>query len=294
MDEDYLNLIYKYYNNKNSNKKCKNCISTKTFKEKNNKIIYSCGDSTDRKCGIQLDIDLPEFINYNHIHEITKFINEKINSKVLSNYIDIPIDDYSEEVKNINNIDKLYNKQNNIISKKEIMNDILLKRKRLYAKLDINEPKLYAKNMKDINKYYNELIELINHITDIIITIEPKINKNLLNSTTISNSNNLKVKWTDKQITRYGYVIEIIKDDFFIFSGDNEYMIKKGKIQIINEKEYNDSINEDKLNIGDRVDWYNKSNILMSGDILDINNNNVIIRDDDNDEYVIPISKLKK
>ena len=167
MDEDYLNLIYKYYNHKNSNKKCKNCISTKTFKEKNNKIIYSCGDSTDRKCGIQLDIDLPEFINYNHIHEITKFINEKINSKVLSNYIDIPIDDYSEEVKNINNIDKLYNKQNNIISKKEIMNDILLKRKRLYAKLDINEPKLYAINMKDINKYYNELIELINHITDI-------------------------------------------------------------------------------------------------------------------------------
>ena len=86
MNQEYLQSIYNYYNEKNSNKQCKSCKSDKTFKETNNKIIFSCGDDGNKLCGIQLDIDIPEYVDVHHINNIKQYVNEQINSDTLSNY----------------------------------------------------------------------------------------------------------------------------------------------------------------------------------------------------------------
>jgi len=293
MDQDYLNIIYKYYNEKNSNKKCKGCKSEKIFEELNDRIIYSCGDSDDKNCGIQLDIELPEYYNYHNLGYLKRYINEKINTKILSKYIDIPIDDNKSEREYIRKINKLFDEQNNMISKEELINDIVLKRKRLYSELDINDKKKYVKKMSEINTLYKELLEIINNISDIIITIEPKILKNNITKSTINNIIDLKVKWKEKNENKYGIVNKIMKDKFFIESDDGEYILKKDKIEIISEDEYENAINNKSIiDIGDRVSWMNKSKIQMSGDLIDINKLNGIVRTDDNDEYIIPLSKF--
>ena len=87
MNQEYLQSIYNYYNEKNWS--YKSCKSVKTFKETNNKIIFSCGDDGNKLCGIQLDIDIPEYVDVQHINNIKQYVNEQINSKTLSNYIDI-------------------------------------------------------------------------------------------------------------------------------------------------------------------------------------------------------------
>jgi len=295
MDRDYLNIIYKYYNEKNSNKDCKGCKSEKIFEEKNDRIIYSCGGSNDKNCGIQLDIELPEYFNYKNLSDIKRYINEKINTKILSKYINIPIDDNKSETEYISKINKLFDGQNNMISKKELLNDIVLKRKRLYSELDINDKKKYVKKMIEINKLYKELLEIINHITDIIITIEPKILKNNITASAITNTIDLKVKWKEKNENKYGIVNKIMKDKFYIDSDVGEYILKKDKVEIISEDEYENAINNKSLNdIGDRVSWMNKSKIQMSGELIDINKLNGIVRTDDNDEYIIPLSKFIK
>ena len=295
MDQDYLNIIYKYYNEKNSNKKCKGCKSEKIFEEVNDRIIYSCGDSDDKNCGIQLDIELPEYYNYHNLGYLKRYINEKINTKILSKYIDIPIDDNKSEREYIRKINKLFDEQNNMISKEELINDIVLKRKRLYSELDINDKKKYVKKMSEINTLYKELLEIINNISDIIITIEPKILKNNITKSTINNIIDLKVKWKEKNENKYGIVNKIMKDKFFIESDDGEYILKKDKIEIISEDEYENAINNKSvIDIGDRVSWMNKSKIQMSGDLIDINKLNGIVRTDNNDEYIIPLSKFIK
>ena len=295
MDQDYLNIIYKYYNEKNSNKKCKGCKSEKIFEELNDRIIYSCGDSDDKNCGIQLDIELPEYYNYHNLGYLKRYINEKINTKILSKYIDIPIDDNKSEREYIRKINKLFDEQNNMISKEELINDIVLKRKRLYSELDINDKKKYVKKMSEINTLYKELLEIINNISDIIITIEPKILKNNITKSTINNIIDLKVKWKEKNENKYGIVNKIMKDKFFIESDDGEYILKKDKIEIISEDEYENAINNKSvIDIGDRVSWMNKSKIQMSGDLIDINKLNGIVRTDNNDEYIIPLSKFIK
>tara|TARA_X000000950_G_C13894818_1_gene652410 strand:- start:810 stop:1697 length:888 start_codon:yes stop_codon:yes gene_type:complete len=294
MNKEYLDSIYKYYNEKNSTKRCKSCDTDKIFKETNNKIIFSCGTDNSKICGIQLDIDLPEYMNYYHLNTIKDYVNEQVNSKTLSKYIDVDVNDYSNELDYIKDIERKYEQQNKMIDKKELINDIIKKRKRLYSSLDTSEPKKYVQNMKEINKLYNEMLELINSIKYIVITVPPKINNNKTKTKKSSSSIKLKVKWTQKNKTLYGIVEHIIKDKFVVKSNNTEYILKKDKLEIISDSEYLDATESDKIIIGDKVNWYTKSNTVMKGTVIDLNKTNAIVKDDDNDEYVINISKLDK
>lgn len=294
MNQEYLQSIYNYYNEKNSNKQCKSCKSNKTFKETNNKIIFSCGDDGNKLCGIQLDIDIPEYVDVNHINNIKQYVNEQINSKTLSNYIDIPSKNFSNETEYINKLEKIYKKQNNIIEKNDLYNDIIKKRKRLYSEININDPKKYVKNMKQINELYREIIEIVSNISNILIIEKPVINKDKTKQTKKSSAINIKVKWEKNKKTLYGVVEHIIKDKFVVKSGDNQYVLKRDKIEIISDSEYSDATDEHIIKIGDRVNWINKSNIQMSGLVIDINKKNAIIEDDNKDNYVLPIGSLNK
>lgn len=294
MNQEYLQSIYNYYNEKNSQKQCKSCNSNKIFKETNNKIIFSCGDDSDKVCGIQLDIDIPEYVNMDHINNIKAYVNEQINTKVLSNFIDVKLNDYSNELDYIKKLENIYKKQNNIIEKKDLYNNIISKRKRLYSEININDPKKYVKIMKQINELYRELIELVTNISSILIIDNPKINKDKTKKTKKSSAINIKVKWEKNKKTMYGVVEHIIKDKFVVKSGDNQYVLKRDKIEIITDSEYADATKDHIIKIGDRVNWMNKSNIQMSGLVIDLNKMNAIIEDDNNDNYVIPINSLNK
>ena len=294
MNQEYLQSIYNYYNEKNSNKQCKSCKSVKTFKETNNKIIFSCGDDGNKLCGIQLDIDIPEYVDVQHINNIKQYVNEQVNSKTLSNYIDISSKNFSNETEYINKLEKIYKKQNNIIEKNDLYNDIIKKRKRLYSEININDPKKYVKNMKQINELYREIIEIVSNISNILIIEKPVINKDKTKQTKKSSAINIKVKWVKNKKTLYGVVEHIIKDKFVVKSGDNQYVLKRDKIEIISDSEYSDATDEHIIKIGDRVNWINKSNIQISGLVIDINKKNAIIEDDNKDNYVLPIDSLNK
>lgn len=294
MNQEYLQSIYNYYNEKNSHKSCKSCKSDKVFQETNNKLIFSCGDNSTKLCGIQLDIDIPEYVNINHINNIREYVNEQINTKILSNYIDIPDTNFSNENEYISKLEKLYKKQNNIIEKTDLYNDIIKKRRRLYSEVNIKEPKKYVKNMKQINELYREIIEIVSNISNILIIEKPVVNRDKTKKTKQSSIMNIKVKWIKNKKTLYGVVEHIIKDKFVVKSGDNQYVLKKDKIEIITDSEYSNATNEDIIKIGDRVSWLNKSNIQMSGLIIDINKNNGIIEDDNKDNYVLPLDSLNK
>lgn len=294
MNQEYLQSIYNYFNEKHSNKKCKSCKNDKIFTESNNKIIFSCGENDSKICGIQLDIDIPNYVNINDVNMMKKLINEKINYTVLSNYIDIPIEDNSDEIEYINKIKKIYDKNNNIIDKNELYNDIIRKRKRLYSDLDTSDPKSYIKNMKEINILYREILDIINNISDILIVDKPIINKNNTNKSKKTSALKLKVKWTKNKKTMYGIVEHIIKNKFVVNSNNTQYVLKKDNLEIISDIEYEEMTRDDIINIGDRVSWLNKSNFKISGNVIDINKNNAIIEDDNKDNYVIPIDSLNK
>lgn len=294
MNQEYLQSIYNYYNEKNLHKPCKSCKSEKVFQETNNKIIFSCGDNSTKLCGIQLDIDIPEYVDINHINNIREYVNEQINTTILSNYIDIPDTNFSNENEYIRKLEKIYKKQNNIIEKTDLYNDIIKKRRRLYSEVNIKEPKKYVKNMKQINELYREIIEIVSNISNILIIEKPVVNRDQTKKTKKSSNMNIKVKWIKNKKTLYGVVEHIIKDKFVVISGDNQYVLKKDKIEIITDSEYSNAINEDIIKIGDRVSWLNKSNIQMSGLVIDINKKNGIIEDDNKDNYVLPLESLNK
>ncbi len=294
MNQEYLRSIYNYYNEKNSHKPCKSCKSDKVFKETNNKLIFSCGDDNTKLCGIQLDIDIPEYVNINHMNDIKEYVNEQINTKSLLNYIDVPVTDFTNEYNYISKLEKLYKKQNNIIEKSDLYNDIIKKRRRLYAEININDPKKYAKNIKQINELYREMIEIVSNISNILIIENPIVNKDNTKKTKKTSNMNIKVKWVKNKKTLYGVVEHIIKDKFVVKSGNNQFVLKRDKLEIISDNEYSDATLEHIIKIGDRVSWLNKSNIQMSGLVIDINKKNAIIEDDNKDNYVLPIESLNK
>jgi predicted NAD-dependent protein-ADP-ribosyltransferase YbiA (DUF1768 family) len=75
--EEYEKLFTKFYSDffkfksgKKSQLRCPGCQSEKRFIIDDDKIVYSCGPSSDPKCGKQYTINLPKYIHYRTLREI--------------------------------------------------------------------------------------------------------------------------------------------------------------------------------------------------------------------------------
>ena len=198
MNDNSLNNIHKYYNEKMINKKCNECNSNKLFIEDENNIIFSCGEK-GTKCGIKINIKLPTYVDYNHMKYLIQYINEKVNTSILSKYIDIEEDKNIEEKTYIDNIQKLYEKQNNIVTKKDLIANIISKRSRLYNELDIHNRSEYIKKMIELNKLYRELLEIIENIDDIVIYTEPQIIQDKFKESKKPSSNEISINIDRKE-----------------------------------------------------------------------------------------------
>ena len=69
--ESYLESIETFYiekikflSQKDNLISCNQCENPKTFTEINEELIFTCGNDTKNKCGIQIHIKLPKYIQY--------------------------------------------------------------------------------------------------------------------------------------------------------------------------------------------------------------------------------------
>ena len=76
-EKEYEKLFTKFYSDffkfksgKQSQLRCPGCQSEKRFIIDDDKLIYSCGPSSDSKCGKQYTIKLPKYIHYRTLREI--------------------------------------------------------------------------------------------------------------------------------------------------------------------------------------------------------------------------------
>ena len=136
MDDEYLKYFKLYHKEKNAFEsgkkkfqKCKGCEKPKEFIEKENQLIYSCGQEKGN-CGKQFTITLPEYIQYRekidsfkHIIDGSLIYNEDSNDlsgydlNRLKLYLDV---DWEKQAKEIADAEK---------EKKEIEKDYIDKNK---------------------------------------------------------------------------------------------------------------------------------------------------------------------
>ena len=76
-ETDYEKLFTKFYSDffkfksgKKTHLRCPGCQSNKRFIIDDDKLVYSCGPSSDPKCGKQYTINLPKYIHYRTLREI--------------------------------------------------------------------------------------------------------------------------------------------------------------------------------------------------------------------------------
>ena len=115
LDPEYIKYFNKYHTDRISSLtdthdlKCKNCNSSIIkFIVSDNQLIYSCGGNND--CGHQFTITLPVYIEYH---------SEKL--RLINLYQETNDDKYKKE---LDDLDKLYNKENNLSQMKKIYDDM--------------------------------------------------------------------------------------------------------------------------------------------------------------------------
>ena len=95
--ETYLESLGTFYNEKikflsqkDNLISCNQCENPKEFKETSEELIFTCGNETKNKCGIQIHINLPKYIHYeSQLNNLRQKMNNGINWGVIKNYIDI-------------------------------------------------------------------------------------------------------------------------------------------------------------------------------------------------------------
>jgi len=210
-EKEYEKLFTKFYSDffkfksgKQSNLRCPGCRSEKRFIIDDDKLIYSCGPSSDPKCGKQYTIKLPKYIHYRTLREIyetnmngsLEYRKDDISQYDLSEYsqkMDIKreletqnklIKESSDDLKRLI---QDYNKANGLdeyIDKLEKLSELRYKnsieKKKIYRSLkedELTEPekvslrKKYAVLIKE-NTEYIELIKYLNHANSDYIMIQ--------------------------------------------------------------------------------------------------------------------------
>tara|TARA_Y100000389_G_scaffold204449_1_gene257071 strand:- start:1289 stop:2887 length:1599 start_codon:yes stop_codon:yes gene_type:complete len=202
MDEylQTLEIFYdekmKYLTKKDKYIKCNECSDDKTFTEKDNKLILSCGKE-DGECGPQIIIELPEYIHYeSKLNELRVSLNNQYNWEALEKYLNVTKehDESKEKQKKINEeiirIEKLFFEKNMEMKQKELQKfyDQRIKQtkkcKEIQKKLlndelnDIQKKELrqeYVKTVQEINKEYQDIKELIEDINPFLENKLPKV-----------------------------------------------------------------------------------------------------------------------
>lgn len=220
-ETEYEKLFTKFYSDyfkfrsgKKSQLRCPGCQSEKRFIFSDDKLVYSCGPSSDPKCGKQYTIVLPKYIHYRTLRETyEKNMNGSLEYRKndilqydlseLSQKMDVPreletqnklikessdnlkrlIDDYKKE----NNLDKYIDdletlsekRYKNSIEKSKIMKS--LNEDELSEPEKISLRKKYAQCIKENNDFI-EMIKVLNKVdSDYIMIKNPEtiIHKNL-------------------------------------------------------------------------------------------------------------------
>ena len=106
-----LGLFYdekvKFLSNKDNFIRCNDCPDLKEFKETSEEITLTCGKGDKSKCGVQITIKFPKYINYEkEISDLTNMIND-LNWESINNYIDVKDKIKDKEEKKLNTKKKL-------------------------------------------------------------------------------------------------------------------------------------------------------------------------------------------
>ena len=196
-----LGLFYdekvKFLSNKDNFIRCNDCPDLKEFKETSEEITLTCGNGDKSKCGIQLTVRFPKYINYEkEISDLTNMINDSLNWESINNYIDVKdkIKDKEEKKakykEEIDKIVKAYNKANHDHKKDKIQKfydnriSYIKECKELQYKLKRGDGdkqtkkgymENYVKNVKLMNSEYKEINELINNLDSFLMDEKPVV-----------------------------------------------------------------------------------------------------------------------
>ena len=199
-EKEYEKLFTKFYSDffkfksgKQSNLRCPGCQSEKRFIINDDKLIYSCGPSSDPKCGKQYTITLPKYIHYRTLREIyekdmngsLEYRKDDISQYDLSEYskrmnlkteFEIQRKLIKESIDNLKRLIDDYNKSNGLdeyIDKLEKLSELRYKnsieKKKIYRSLkedELTEPEkiVLRKKYAVLIKENTEYIELINYL----------------------------------------------------------------------------------------------------------------------------------
>lgn len=247
MDEylQTLEIFYdekmKYLTKKDKYIKCNECSDEKIFTEKENELILSCGKD-DGKCGPQIIIELPEYLNYEtKIDELKNSLNNKYNWDALEKYLNVSkeLEESREKQKNINEeisrIEKMFFEENMEIKQKELQKfyDQRIKKtkkcKELEKKLqnislnEIQKKELrqeYVRTVQEINNEYKEIKDLMEDINPFLVNKLPKVTikhenyiyeKKKVKKSDVKEEfvKNMKVSWVFKGKSKYGIITEL-------------------------------------------------------------------------------------
>ena len=200
--------FFKFKSGKKTHLRCPRCQSEKRFIIDDDKLVYSCGPSSDPKCGKQYTINLPKYIHYRTLREIyEKNINGSLEYQKndilqydlseLSQKMDVKIeldeqnmiikkstddlkrliDDYNKSNgldKYIEDLEKLSEKRHkNSIEKSKIMKS--LNEDELSEPEKVSLRKRYAQLIKETNDFIEIMRRLNKDNSDYIMIKKPDI-----------------------------------------------------------------------------------------------------------------------
>lgn len=284
MDE-YTKMIDIYYTEKFKSDMCNDCSMKKIFTENSDELIFSCGDSSDDKCGEQFKIKLPGYIYKDYEINLLK---EKLYKGLSDNGFNYKV---------------LHN--NDLIDNVKENDDFIKQVKESIDMLNTDyEKEYYEENRKLIKNYYNKRSLLSEELSDILYTIKTSededLKKELRNkySLTLKEINELKenilpiLNSESLSLTYKEGSVEVINKDYLDLI--TKLTNKKGKKEKKN-KQSESSVSINDFKEGMNVQW-NVNKKVYKGVVNKINKkkkNKIEIMIDDGTTKDVNINKLK-
>jgi hypothetical protein len=225
--EEYEKLFTKFYSDffkfksgKKSQLRCPGCQSEKRFIIDDDKLVYSCGPSSDPKCGKQYTINLPKYIHYRTLREIyEKNINGSLEYQK-DNILQYDLSEYSQKMDVKTELDE----QNMIIKKS-------------------------TDNLKRLIDDYNKSNGLDEYIEDLEKLSEMRYKNSIEKSKIMKSLNEDELSEPEKIVLRKKYAVCIKENTKFIeiiqrLNKDNSdyIMIKKPDMTIHKREEKTEEV----------------------------------------------------
>tara|TARA_B100000575_G_C23101856_1_gene635726 strand:+ start:714 stop:1541 length:828 start_codon:yes stop_codon:yes gene_type:complete len=184
----------KYLTGKDKYIRCQSCDTQKTFQEGKDALILSCGSD---KCDPQIIIQLPKYLHFEtSINKLKKELNDEYNWDTLKHFLDVEKNAIESEEKRkkindeIDRIENLFFKKNmemkerelqkfydSRISKTKECKNIMknIKSETISEEKRKEELRNYINLVQEINKEYEEILELVKDIDPFLMDKEPEI-----------------------------------------------------------------------------------------------------------------------